>query len=167
MRLHLLEELLLDSLRGGDGAHHDLPLGLIGRAVEDVVLDGLPAVVPTGGTLPGEVLLTGPEVVGQHPGVRAHAEEDAEAAREFGVLVPCVEVAAIPGLAVEDVLLERLGVTGEEGAEPPEGADALLVLLGGAEVKEEVALLDRSDSLLLRRRELLQALPLLHLPSFT
>ena len=155
MRLHLLEELLLDSLRGGDGAHHDLPLGLIGRAVEDVVLDGLPAVVPTGGTLPGEVLLTGPEVVGQHPGVRAHAEEDAEAAREFGVLVPCVEVAAIPGLAVENVLLERLGVAGEEGAEPAEGADALLVLLGGAEVKEEVALLDRGDSLLLRRRELL------------
>ena len=154
LRLHLLEELLFDSLRGGDGAHHDLPLGVVGRAVEDVVLDGLPAVVPTGGALPGEVLLTGPEVVGQHPGVRAHAEEDAEAAREFGMLVPCVEVAAIPGLAVENVLLERLGVAGEEGAEPAEGADALLVLLGGAEVKEEVALLDRSDSLLLRRREL-------------
>ena len=95
-------------------------------------------------------------MVGQYPGVRAHAEEDAETAREFGVLVPCVEVAAIPGLAVEDVLLERLGVAGEESAEPAEGADALLVLLGGAEVKEEVALLDRSDSLLLCRRELLQ-----------
>ena len=51
--------------------------------------------------LPGEVLLTGPEVVGQHPSVRAHAEEDAEAAREFGMVVACIEVAAIPGLAVE------------------------------------------------------------------
>ena len=65
--LHLLEELLLDSLRGGDGAHHDLPVGVVGGTEEDVVLDGLPAVVPTGGALPGEVLLTGPEVVGQHP----------------------------------------------------------------------------------------------------
>ena len=74
---------------------------MVGRAVEDVVLDGLPAVVPTGGALPGEVLLTGPEVVGQHPGVRAHAEEDAEAARELGMVVACIEVAAIPGLAVE------------------------------------------------------------------
>ena len=62
--------------------------------------------------LPGEVLLTGPEVVGQHPSgtqvaskwhpsVRAHAEEDAEAAHEFGMVVACIEVAAIPGLAVE------------------------------------------------------------------
>ena len=136
MRLHLLEELLLDSLRGGDGAHHDLPVGVVGRAVEDVVLDGLPAVVPTGGALPGEVLLTGPEVVGQYPGVRAHAEEDAEAAREFRVLVPCVEVAAIPGLAVEDVLLECLGVAGVTdvtGVAGEESADALLVLLGAAE----------------------------------
>ena len=40
---------------------------MIGGAVEDVVLDGPRAVVPAGGTLPGEVLLTGPEVVGQHP----------------------------------------------------------------------------------------------------
>ena len=36
-----------------------------------------------------------------HPSVRAHAEEDAEAARELGMVVACVEVAAIPGLAVE------------------------------------------------------------------
>ena len=36
-----------------------------------------------------------------HPSVRAHAEEDAEAAREFGMVVACIEVAAIPGLAVE------------------------------------------------------------------
>ena len=131
---------------------------MVGGAVEDVVLDGPLAVVPTGGALPGEVLLTGPEVVGQHPSgiqvaskwhpngiqvaskwhpsVRAHAEEDAEAAREFGMVVACIEVAAIPGLAVEDVLLEHLGVagvTGEESAEPAEGADALLVLLGDAE----------------------------------
>ena len=71
-----------------------------------------------------------------HPIVRAHAEEDAEAAREFGMVVACIEVAAIPGLVVENVLLERLGVagvTGEESAEPAEGADALLVLLGDAE----------------------------------
>ena len=74
---------------------------MVGGAEEGVVLDGLPVIVPTGGTLPGEVLLTGPEVVGQHPGVRAHAEEDAEAAREFGMVVACIEVAAIPGLAVE------------------------------------------------------------------
>ena len=40
---------------------------MVGGAVEDVVLDGPCAVVPAGGTLPGEVLLTGPEVVGQHP----------------------------------------------------------------------------------------------------
>ena len=84
---------------------------MVGGAVEDVVLDGPRAVVPAGGTLPGEVLLTGPEVVGQHPSgiqvaskwhpsVRAHAE-DAEAAREFGMVVACIEVAAIPGLAVE------------------------------------------------------------------
>ena len=74
---------------------------MVGGAVEGVVLDGPLAVVPAGGTLPGEVLLTGPEVVGQHPGVRAHAEEDAEAARELGMVVACIEVAAIPGLAVE------------------------------------------------------------------
>ena len=96
---------------------------MVGGAVEDVVLDGPLAIVPTGGTLPGEVLLTGPEVVGQHPSgiqvaskwhpsgiqvaskrhpsVRAHAEEDAEAARELGMVVACIEVAAIPGLAVE------------------------------------------------------------------
>ena len=118
---------------------------MIGGAVEDVVLDGPLAIVPTGGTLPGEVLLTGPEVVGQHPSgiqvaskwhpngiqmaskwhpsgiqvaskwhpsgiqvaskwhpsVRAHAEDDAEAARELGMVVACIEVAAIPGLAVE------------------------------------------------------------------
>ena len=96
---------------------------MIGGAVEDVVLDGPRAVVPAGGALPGEVLLTGPEVVGQHPSgtqvaskwhpsgiqvaskwhpsVRAHAEEDAEAAHEFGMVVACIEVAAIPGLAVE------------------------------------------------------------------
>ena len=74
---------------------------MVGGAEEGVVLDGLPVIVPTGGALPGEVLLTGPEVVGQHPSVRAHAEDDAEAAREFGMLVPCIEVAAIPGLAVE------------------------------------------------------------------
>ena len=36
-----------------------------------------------------------------HPSVRAHAEEDAEAARELGMVVACIEVAAIPGLAVE------------------------------------------------------------------
>ena len=36
-----------------------------------------------------------------HPSVRAHAEEDADAAREFGMVVACIEVAAIPGLAVE------------------------------------------------------------------
>ena len=107
---------------------------MVGGAVEDVVLDGPRAVVPAGGALPGEVLLTGPEVVGQHPSgiqvaskwhpsgiqvaskwhpsgiqvaskwhpsVRAHAEEDAEAARELGMVVACIEVAAIPGLAVE------------------------------------------------------------------
>ena len=96
---------------------------MVGGAEEDVVLDGPLAIVPTGGTLPGEVLLTCPEVVGQHPSgtqvaskwhpsgiqvapkwhpsVRAHAEEDAEAAREFGMVVACIEVAAIPGLAVE------------------------------------------------------------------
>ena len=73
---------------------------MVGGAVEDVVLDGPLAVVPAGGTLPGEVLL-GPEVVGQHPSVRAHAEDDAEAARELGMVVACIEVAAIPGLAVE------------------------------------------------------------------
>ena len=85
---------------------------MVGGAEEGVVLDGPRAVVPAGGTLPGEVLLTGPEVVGQHPSgiqvaskwhpsVRAHAEEDAEAARELGMVVTCVEVAAIPGLVVE------------------------------------------------------------------
>ena len=74
---------------------------MVGGAEEGVVLDGPLAVVPAGGALPGEVLLTGPEVVGQHPSVRAHAEDDAEAAREFEMLVPCIEVAAIPGLAVE------------------------------------------------------------------
>ena len=71
-----------------------------------------------------------------HPGVRAHAEEDAEAAREFGMVVACVEVAAIPGLAVEDVLLERLGVAGVTdvtGVAGEESAGALLVLLGDAE----------------------------------
>ena len=36
-----------------------------------------------------------------HPSVRAHAEDHAEAARELGMLVACIEVAAIPGLAVE------------------------------------------------------------------
>ena len=40
---------------------------MVGGAEEGVVLDGPLAVVPTGGALPGEVLLTGPEVVGQHP----------------------------------------------------------------------------------------------------
>ena len=74
---------------------------MVGGAEEGVVLDGPRAVVPAGGALPGEVLLTGPEVVGQHPSVRAHAEDDAEAAREFGMVVACIEVAAIPGLAVE------------------------------------------------------------------
>ena len=55
------------------------------------------------------------------------------------MVVACIEVAAIPGLVVEDVLLERLGVagvtdvTGEKSAEPAEGADGLLVLLGAAE----------------------------------
>ena len=96
---------------------------MVGGAEEGVVLDGPLAVVPAGGALPDEVLLTGPEVVGQHPSgtqvaskwhpsgiqvaskwhpsVRAHAEEDAEAARELGMVVACIEVAAIPGLAVE------------------------------------------------------------------
>ena len=85
---------------------------MVGGAEEGVVLDGPLAVVPAGGALPDEVLLTGPEVVGQHPSgtqvaskwhpsVRAHAEEDAEAARELGMVVACVEVAAIPGLVVE------------------------------------------------------------------
>ena len=71
-----------------------------------------------------------------HPSVRAHAEEDAEAAREFGMVVACIEVAAIPGLVVEDVLLERLGVAGVTdvtGVAGEESADALLVLLGDAE----------------------------------
>ena len=74
---------------------------MVGGAEEGVVLNGPLAVVPAGGALPDEVLLTGPEVVGQYPGVRAHAEEDAEAARELGMVVACIEVAAIPGLVVE------------------------------------------------------------------
>ena len=40
---------------------------MVGGAEEGVVLDGPLAVVPAGGALPDEVLLTGPEVVGQHP----------------------------------------------------------------------------------------------------
>ena len=123
---------------------------MVGGAVEDVVLDGPRAVVPAGGTsrrgspyrsrggwAASKWHPSGIQVASKwHPSVRAHAEEDAEAAREFGMVVACIEVAAIPGLVVEDVLLERLGVagvTGEESAEPAEGADALLVLLGDAE----------------------------------
>ena len=99
---------------------------MVGGAVEDVVLDGLPAVVPAGGTSrrgspyrsrggwaaskwhPSGTQVapkwhpSGTQVASKwHPSVRAHAEEDAEAARELGMVVACVEVAAIPGLAVE------------------------------------------------------------------
>ena len=52
------------------------------------------------------------------------------------MVVACIEVAAIPGLVVEDVLLERLGVAGVTdvtGVAGEKSADALLVLLGDAE----------------------------------